>query len=784
MVSQGVLARLRQGLAWRRWLGIVSIMAMGSLSHGCHKGLAASPQAERVVEDSWSEGKQWFAKGCELYRHGRYRDAIVLIERSLQNYQGLKQYQAFYLVRAYRMAEACEKVIGLATDFENSFPDSLLLEEVLYEKAQCCRDCGQYAQAAETYQRLLERRGQGTGRLQKQGVALAYGDMLVGLGRTEEALAVYRGLREQWPRCPEDRTARARIEEIYSRLPHYKPTTAEDLLGEADLLLAEGEEAKALSLYRTVVQKKPPSSLFVQACCGQIQCLLRRGELEEADALARFLLGTYSEFYQTKTAALLVGKAYWARDKAQEARSILGLLEQPGTPPEVASQAFYIRGRTYLEEGRLGEAVWAFKQARSLYPDTVWGREALWYEGWAAYLARDYETAAAVLGQVLAEGYESSPSRSAMAAYWRAKALEALGRWNESRSLYDEIIREHPESYYRVRAQARLAGDRGLSPALSSFAAEPPYEFPPDFVAAPLECSDQHLSDLLDVGLADEAVRLADHFKTQPSHPCKGASEFIKVYYRACDYPRALTTAQSELARLRRNGGAASEELERGLLVMSYPLLYWDLIRSHAQQAGLDPFLVAALVRQESHFSAASVSQAGAVGLMQLMPSTAAQVALKEGLPAMSPADLKDPQTNLRLGVRHLAELAAKWRYDWARVLAGYNAGPEAVRKWAARRPSAETDEFVESITFPETKDYVKKVLFNWSRYRELYSGSLEERRHAFRGGAGSPLSSLLGPRGVFQVFPESGLRGAGLLNCNASGTTPRLGYLSPFNPN
>jgi len=772
MVSQGVHARLGQGVAWRRWLGIVSIMAMGSLSHGCHKSLAASPRAEGAVEDSWRVGKQWFAKGCELYRLGRYRDAIAWIERSLQNYQGLKQYQTFYLVRAYRMSEACDKVIELATEFENLFPDSLLLEEVLFEKAQCYRDCGRYAQAAETYQRLLEKKGEGTGRLQKQGVALAYGDLLVGLGRTQEALAVYRGLRKQWPRCAEDRTARARIEEIYSRLPHYRPTAPEDLLGEADLLLAEGEEAKALSLYRRVAQEKPPPSLFVRACFGQVQCLLRRGELEEADAMARFLLDHYPEPSLSKKAALLVGKAFWARDKAQEARSILGSLAQPGTPPEVASQACYIRGRTYLEEGRLGEAARAFKETRTLYPDTVWGREALWYEGWATYLARDYQGAAAVLGLMQAEGGDaSSPSRSAMAAYWRARALEGLGRSDESRSLYDEIIRRHPESYYRVRAQARLARERGLSPALgSSSAADPPCEFPPDFIAAPLDCSDRQLPDLLDVGLADEAVRLADHFKTQPSHPCKGASELIKVYYRACDYPRALTTAQTELARLRQNGGVASEGLERDLLAMSYPLLYWDLIRGHAAEQGLDPFLVAALIRQESHFSAASVSQAGAVGLMQLMPSTAAQVAAKEGLPEVAAEDLKDPRTNLRLGVRHLAGLAVKFRYDWARVLAGYNAGPEAVKKWAGRGPSADTDEFVESIAFPETQNYVKKVLFNWSRYRELYGGSLQAKRYASPGRAEWPFGPLFGPKGVWQVFPKSGLRGDGLRELQAGG--------------
>jgi soluble lytic murein transglycosylase len=151
-----------------------------------------------------------------------------------------------------------------------------------------------------------------------------------------------------------------------------------------------------------------------------------------------------------------------------------------------------------------------------------------------------------------------------------------------------------------------------------------------------------------------------------------------------------------------------------------YPLAYWPQVAQQSRSSGIDPLLVLALMRQESMFDPTARSPADARGLMQLLPSTAARVAQRLGQP--SPAGtLYDPDTNITLGVAHLQQLLQAHQGDPLKALAAYNGGEEAVARWQQRFGDLEPDEFVESITYRETRDYVKRVMGNYRRYQETY---------------------------------------------------------------
>ncbi len=702
-------------------LVVASIVCIASIFYGCHKIAATAPTHEHHIQQgSASQGKAWFAKGVDFYQQGRYQEAISWISRSLQVYQGLHEYQEYYLIRAYRQAGSCEKAIELACSFETRFPEGVTRARVLFEQAQAQEACGLLAAAAETYTRLLHYLDERTDVVQLSTVYLKYADTLLALERPEEALSVYRLIRRRWPRASEATTARARIVTIYERQPHLKPVQDKDIIEEAHLLLAEGEISKALSLFQTVRTKHEESSLLLEACYGEIQCLVRMNALSEAEEQVRFLLQHHPQARQTCKAALLVGKHFWQKDNISQTRSMLSHITKAGIDDEVSAQASYILARTYFEEGRLNEAARRFRDTRLLFGDTVWGREALWYEAWTRYLAGDHTEAAAVLSLVQSHGPDSH--RGPKAAYWTARTLERMGNIIKSRMIYEAIVRQYPETYYRVRAEERLAKDPGGRRC--QYAADPALSFPPSFVEEPLVCNDVSLVDLLDVGLTGDAIERADRARAEGVSPCPGPLELLKVYYRVRDYARAIIAAQEALSRIRAYEGPLVNDVERSLLVMAYPLFYWDLIKKYATEHGLDPFLVAAVIRQESHFVATSISPVGAIGLMQLMPATANYSANLLGMPGPDLDRLKDPHMNIKLGVRFLADLASRYRRDWVKVLAVYNAGPEAVQKWVKRGLYTDADEFVESITFSETQHYVKKVLFNWRRYRELYAGT------------------------------------------------------------
>lgn len=150
-----------------------------------------------------------------------------------------------------------------------------------------------------------------------------------------------------------------------------------------------------------------------------------------------------------------------------------------------------------------------------------------------------------------------------------------------------------------------------------------------------------------------------------------------------------------------------------------------DLVLAEAEEFGLDPFLVAGLIRQESWFLPTAISRAGAVGYMQLMPPTARDIARRLGLD-WSDAMLTVGDANLHVGSAHLAGLMRRYGGDVVPVLAAYNAGGRPVARWQRLRGASDPVTFVEQITYPETQEYVRSVLRNRELYRNLYGPALD----------------------------------------------------------
>lgn len=162
------------------------------------------------------------------------------------------------------------------------------------------------------------------------------------------------------------------------------------------------------------------------------------------------------------------------------------------------------------------------------------------------------------------------------------------------------------------------------------------------------------------------------------------------------------------------------------LLRWAYPLDYRDLIVVHANRSGLDPALVAAVIRVESAFDHQAVSPRGALGLMQVMPATGEWVAAQMGMAGFSPADLHDPETNIAIGTWYLADLLRAFDGDLVLALAAYNGGRGNVGRWIEDRPgTAARDNFLDErlaeIPFPETRRFVRRVLDGYRVYSLLY---------------------------------------------------------------
>jgi soluble lytic murein transglycosylase len=186
------------------------------------------------------------------------------------------------------------------------------------------------------------------------------------------------------------------------------------------------------------------------------------------------------------------------------------------------------------------------------------------------------------------------------------------------------------------------------------------------------------------------------------------------------------------------------EELGRLL----YPLAHGELLVRESRRQGVDPLLLASIIREESRYDAAALSAASARGLTQFVQPTAQRIARQLGLPQVSPADLYRPEVSIALGAAYLGELGRRYDGTAPQVVAAYNAGEPQAELWRSYCRSAEVEEYYTKVGFSETRGYLTRVLGSWARYHSLYrpeppeEGAEDEGASNLSTGAGSSAGS------------------------------------------
>ncbi|HSV32073.1 MAG TPA: transglycosylase SLT domain-containing protein [Atribacteraceae bacterium] len=306
------------------------------------------------------------------------------------------------------------------------------------------------------------------------------------------------------------------------------------------------------------------------------------------------------------------------------------------------------------------------------------------------------------------------PSEQNRALFWLAKtSLDETGRMYIERILESEII-----DYYFMRAWQE-APSLGMSPTLpSSFPARS--EFQPVLGTGPGSSTWQRYTILHRLGYLTRAeIELRAYQRLNPEQAGTWWA-LSELSARRGNYRRSILQAMRLSGMLSRPYRNIQERI--------YPVFYFDLIEPLAESIGIDPFLVLSVLRAESFFQYDAVSIAGAIGLMQIMPSTGAWKAERMARNAgreltWNDSLLFDPAKNIAIGVSYLGYLVDKYGGRICPAICAYNAGPGRINSWLETLPR-EFDEFVESIPFAETQNYIKKVLENYFYYSWLYRGT------------------------------------------------------------
>jgi soluble lytic murein transglycosylase len=370
------------------------------------------------------------------------------------------------------------------------------------------------------------------------------------------------------------------------------------------------------------------------------------------------------------------------------------------------------------------EADRVFRELLERFPRHRYSERAAWKVGWTAYRDRKYAETVRVF-ESAAAAFPRADYRPAW-IYWSGRARDRMGDTTGAVARYRLAVIDYGNSYYgrlssRLLASRQDAGAAPIAPA-RTVTTKVASTAPP---TAPL------MEALMTAGLYDDALREVQFAQRAwgDSSELQATSAWIRAQQaQELRSQERFNALRGSITTMRRAYpqflSAEGTTLPTEVLRVIFPLDYWDLIEKYAKARSLDPYLVSALMAQESTFTADIRSSANARGLMQVMPGTGRQYARKLGIRPFTTASLSQAETNVRIGTQYFKDLVDRFggiHY----ALASYNAGDGRVVQWIKESPDLAPDEFIDSIPFPETQNYVKRILGTAEDYRRLYGTGL-----------------------------------------------------------
>ncbi len=547
-------------------------------------------------------------------------------------------------------------------------------------------------------------------------VALSHqADCHVRENRVPEARTALKQLWLRYPQSPEAREAKTRLDTALGG-ESWVPT-ADDHLIRAQAFLGLSMQAEAVEELRRLLAMAPGHPRRFDARLKLGVAYVRLKQYDQARDTFRGLVA--DRVQESAEATVWLARVYLRQSHGDKLIELARSAAQGPLAGDQRAMVHLFAGVWLEDQGKFDEAIAMFRQVAKLGDSASQRAEGLWRTGWAQYRTARYRDAAETFRAVVelhVNGFEPQ------AMYWAARA-EEHGKNNGVGEQYARVCQRHAYSYY-CQLAARRASLPPVSPVM--VAVERPAgeeaERLPENRRPEIEkhAVYQRGIELKTLGFAQDAARELGALTEQYSRDQDVLLAFSTMLSEVGAYHPALRVAKVHFKeKLERSGLPTAP----ALWTVAYPT---GLVPTIAAQGitAVDPYLAAAIIREESQYDEKAVSVVGAVGLMQLMPVTANAVAQRYGFPTVGREELFDQETNIRLGVRYLGQLLEQYNGNLAHAVAAYNAGPIAVNSWIAVHRGRDQDEFVELIPYQETRLYVKRVLRSYGEYRRLHNGT------------------------------------------------------------
>jgi soluble lytic murein transglycosylase len=649
----------------------------------------------------------WLVLGYAHVLDKDYAKAVDPLSRAKLHAGDLGDYVAYYLGVSYLQTGHTAEALANLSDFDHAHPDSLLVRDAQLSYAEALLLEGQAAEAAS----LLEKVRTPT----RSDIEFALGRAYAGTGQTAKAAETLGNIYYAMPTSAEADAAYAELR----KLPAAPAPTMTQLRARALGLTNHKRYPDAVDAYRSLVNESSPADRATMqlALADALHHAARDREAKQTLST----LGNVTGELNAQRLYLLGQIAWDASDNDTFYRTVVELRQAAPTSPWL-EQALLSAANLHLVHHEYDQALDSFREAQQLFPNGPRASYVHWKAAWLTLRqGRNEDAKKAFEEQVIL--YPTGAETPA-ALYWRARLAEEDNQPLMARAFYQKLSDRYRNFYYAVLGRERIKHlPPGSADAVTQYAIldrVPPLSSADKVADSEPPADELHVqkAELLgNGGLVDFAIRELQAAAAKEGGswaPAEAAQLFVETghYDRAIEYMKHSAPNYFALD---------IPDLPRKYWEALFPKPFWTDLKHSASANGLDPYLVASLIRQESEFNPNAVSRANAVGLMQLLPKTGRAVAKEEKLKRYNASQLYTPAVNLQLGTRYFRGMVDRFGGSFEYALAAYNAGSDRVQEWLGQGKYRDPQEFVESIPFTETREYVQAIMRNAGVYRQLY---------------------------------------------------------------
>lgn len=663
-----------------------------------------------------------FARGVALLdTGGSAADALPLVSASTLAKSTVAEYARYYTGLALQRLNRLDDAETAFSDVAAIKHESQVREAASYRQAEIRAARMDFSGAAAVYEQLLEKK------VASPPIALVkLGAVSSAAGNRTRAIEAHRQVLREYPLAAEA----AEAENLLERLDGFAlgtPGAVSAELGRAEVLFKARRWDQARAAYERV-RGRVEGNERDRTTLRLAQIQAAKGEHRAAREVFRRLSG-----HETLAPEAQYGVIVCTRElgEKEEFKQLSWDFVARFSDHPFAEEALNEVARRHVLDDEDGRAAEVYAQMVERFPAGALAERAVWKAGWWAYRQKNFIETVRLFEHGAATFPRSDYRPSWL--YWSARAYDHVGNRLAAIDRYGLTSADYLNTYYGRLAWKRLqerdaaeakssvpgAAASKPSPGLTKAAASTasPGDRRAVVTLPPPPPTVSRIKRLIELGLYRPALNELQYAQKMwgDSPPLQATTAL--VHNRMGNLRVGINAMKRAYPQYMTAGG---ETLPGEILRVIFPLDYWALLKGNAQAHGLDPYIIAALAGQESTFDAGIRSPANAIGLMQIIPATGRRYAKKLGMRQFSERTLENAEINAKLGTQYFADLVNRFGgHHFA--LASYNAGERRVQRWNTEAPGLPQDEWIDNIPFPETQNYVKRILGTAEDYRRLY---------------------------------------------------------------